>query len=210
VKDLRRFRLKHKRNLLGQAGTKSATSNESHGFANTPLATRWRTRKAGTADSFGNSYRGTIHMLGKLRTKLGLAFWSLQKRRDRNRRLTSDQEEMIISYHTRAMNIFQAIGIDVESKSVETRRIYNMMLLYLDRDETICPSEARTASLIGFLDSLGSGWTLPPTSVSVSKEFAEEVDGYMAVEIFGNHLGMEDIRDEIANAIAKFKTEHPS
>jgi hypothetical protein len=149
-------------------------------------------------------------MLGKLRTKLGLALGSLQKRRDRNRRLTSDQEETLVSYYTKAMNIFQALGIDVKSKSIETQRIYNMMLLYLDREETICPSEARTASLIGFLDSLRSGWTLPPASVSVSEDFAEEVDGYMAVEIFGNHLGMEDIRDEIANAIAKFKTEHPS
>jgi hypothetical protein len=106
------------------------------------------------------------------------------------------------------MNIFRVLGIDIESKVPETQKLYHMMLLYLDHDQSICPREARTASLIGFLDSLGSGWKLPPTSWSVSKDFAEEVEGYMAMEIFRNHLGMKDIRDELANAIARFPDNH--
>jgi hypothetical protein len=45
---------------------------------------------------------------------------------------------------------------------------------------------------------------LPPTSVSVSKQFAEEVDGYVAAELLRNHLGLNDIREELLRAIGGF------
>jgi len=108
------------------------------------------------------------------------------------------------------MNLFHALEIDVESKPAENRRLYHMMMLYLDHDEAICPAAARTANLIGFLDSLGRGRTLPPTNVEVSEQFAEEVDGYMATEISRNHLGMKTIHDEIVDALSKFNAKHSS
>jgi hypothetical protein len=83
------------------------------------------------------------------------------------------------------------------------------MLLYLDHDEAICPAVARTANLIGFLDSLDRGLTLPAVS-EISKQSAEDVDGHMALEISRNHLGMKTIHDEIADAIAKFNAKHSS
>ncbi len=128
----------------------------------------------------------------------------LQKQLNRKRSLTHSQQEMLINYYTNAMDVFRALEIDIDSKPADMKKLYHMMLLYLDREEVICPSEARTASLIGFLDGLGSGWTLPPTSMSVSKEFAEEVDGYVAVELFRNHLGLKDIYDEIETAMERF------
>jgi hypothetical protein len=84
------------------------------------------------------------------------------------------------------------------------------MLLYLDHDEAICPAAARTANLIGFLDSLGGGRTLPPANAEISKQVSEDVDGYLAIEILRNPLGLKDIHDEIADAIAKFNAKHSS
>ena len=131
-------------------------------------------------------------------------------RKWRDRRPTDAQTEILAGYYTKAMNLFRALEIDVESKPVETQRLYHMLLLYHDSDEAICPAEARTANLIGFLDSLGSGWTLPPTDGEVSKQVSQDVDGYMAEEIARNHLGMKTIHDEIGDAIAKFIAKHPS
>jgi hypothetical protein len=108
------------------------------------------------------------------------------------------------------MNLFRALEIDVESKPVETGRLYHMMLLYLDHDEAICPAAARTASLSGLLGSLGCGWTPPTTSVEAPKQFAEEVDGHLSVEISRNHRGIKDVHDEIRDAIAKFNAKHSS
>jgi hypothetical protein len=137
------------------------------------------------------------------------ASW-LRKRRDRNDGLTDDEARILACYYTKAMNLFGALQIDVESKPAEKRRLYHMMMLYLDHEEAICPAAARTANLIGFLDSLDRGWTLPPTNVEVSDQLAEDVDGYMATEISRNHLGMKTIHDEIANAIARFNAKHSS
>jgi hypothetical protein len=127
--------------------------------------------------------------------------WWLQKKRDERRKPTNEQDEALQGYYTKAMNIFRTLQIDLDSKPVDTRRLYHMMLLYVDEEEIACPAAARTASLIGFLDTLGTGWALPPTSVAVSQEFVKEVDGYVAMEIFRNHLGLKDICDEIVNAI---------
>jgi hypothetical protein len=132
------------------------------------------------------------------------AIWWLQKKSDARRKLTDEQGAAIADYYTKAANMFGALGIDVNSKLADVRRLYFMMLLYLDRDEAICPAGARTASLIGFLDSLGSGWVLPPTSAPVSRKFAEEVDGYVAAELLRNHLGLNDIREELLRAIQGF------
>ena len=133
----------------------------------------------------------------------------LRKRPDRNNGLTDDEARILAGYYTKAMNLFGALEIDVESKPAEKRRLYHMMMLYLDHDEAICPAAARTANLIGFLDSLDRGLTLPTVS-EISKQSAEDVDGYMAIEISRNHLGMKDVHDEIADAIAKFNAKHSS
>jgi hypothetical protein len=77
------------------------------------------------------------------------------------------------------------------------------VLLYIDDQEVICPAAMRSASLIGFLETTGSGWALPPTSVPLTPEFAKEIDGYMGMEIWRNHFGMEDIHKELQAAIAK-------
>src|SRR5258705_9934632 len=122
----------------------------------------------------------------------------LKKRLDRDQRPTDGQAEIIAGYYAKAMNLFHALQIDVESKPAEKRRLYHMMMLYLDRDEAICPSASRTASLSGFLDSLANGRPPAPTSVEVAKPSAEEIDGRMASEISRNHLGMKTIHDEIA------------
>ena len=141
--------------------------------------------------------------------KMSLNLAWLRKRLDRNKGPKDAQAEILAGYYTKAMNLFYALEIDVESKPTETGRLYHMMLLYLDRDEAICPAVARTANLIGFLDSLDRGLTLPPVS-EISKQSVEDVDGYMAIEISRNHLGMKTIHDEIAEAIAKFNAKHSS
>src|SRR6267142_5694559 len=127
--------------------------------------------------------------------KMSLNLAWLRKRLDRNTGPKDGQAEILAGYYTKAMNLFHALEIDVEAKPTETGRIYHMMLLYLDHEEAICPAAARTANLVGFLDSLGRGWTLPPTDAEISKQSAEEVDGYMAIEISRNHLGMKTIHD---------------
>lgn len=142
--------------------------------------------------------------------KMSLNLAWLRKRLDRNKGPKDAQAEILAGYYTKAMNLFYALEIDVESKPTETGRLYHMMMLYLDHDEAICPAAARTANLIGFLDSLDRGWTLPPTNVEVSERLAEEVDGCLAIEISRNHLGMKTIHDEIADAIAKFNAKHSS
>src|SRR5258705_2607843 len=138
------------------------------------------------------------------------AVWWLRKWLDCNERPMDNQAATLAGYYTKAMNLFRALEIDVAAKPVETGRLYHMMLLYLDHDEAICPAAARTASLIGFLDSLGRGWTMPPTGAEVPKKLAEEVDGYLATEILRNHLGLKDVHDEIRGALAKFNAKHSS
>lgn len=75
--------------------------------------------------------------------------------------------------------------------------------MYLDTDHVVCPASYRTAALIGFLDSLGSGWVLPPASVVAPPEVAKEVDGMFAMEVFRNNLGLETIYKEIQEAVAR-------
>lgn len=142
-------------------------------------------------------------MLEQLRTKLGLALHSMQKKLDKRRKPTKEQTDLIVNAYNKAMDIFRGLQIDVDSKSPEQKRLYNMVLLYIDREEVICPSAMRTASLIGFLETTGSGWALPRTSVPVTFEFAKEVDGYMAMEIFRNYSGIEDIHKELQAAVAR-------
>src|SRR5882724_11410617 len=127
------------------------------------------------------------------------ASW-FRKRPGRDDSLTDSQAEILAGYYTKAMNLFHAIEIDLESKPAEAQRLYHMILLYQDSDEAICPAAARTANLIGFLGSLGTGRTLPPTDVEV----------YMADEIARDHLGMKAIHDEIGEALAKFIAKHAS
>ena len=129
------------------------------------------------------------------------AAWWLRKKRDRLRNLTDAEGTELLSYYEKANSIFAQLGINVDAKPAETQTLYHMTLLYLDNEEVICPAAARTASLIGFLGTTDSGWTLPPTSQAVSSEFAKEVDGYFAMEIFRNYRGLEDIRDELVEAI---------
>lgn len=129
------------------------------------------------------------------------AAWWLRKKRDSRRQPSDTEGTELLSYYEKAKSIFAQLGIDVNAKPVETQSLYHMMLLYLDNEEIICPAAARTASLIGFLETTDSGWTLPPTSQAVSSNFAEEVDGYFAMEIFRNYRGLEDIRDELVEAI---------
>lgn len=62
--------------------------------------------------------------------------------------------------------------------------------------------EPCTSSLIGFPETAASGWALPSTSVPVTFEFAKEVDSYMAMEIFRNYSGIEDIHKELEAAVA--------
>ena len=120
-----------------------------------------------------------------------------------NGREPSDaQAAELVSYYEKSMSIFAQLGIDVNAKPDETQRLYHMMLLYLDNEEVICPAAARTASLMGFLETTDGGWTLPPTSQVVSPNLAaKEVDGYFAMEIFRNYRGLEHIRDELVKAI---------
>jgi len=140
-------------------------------------------------------------MASRIAWWLQKASWWFQKKDDERRKLSDSEEAQLVTYYQRSMSIFSQLGIDVNSKPAETRTLYHMMLLYLDNDEVICPAAARTASLMGFLNTTDSGWTLPPTSQSVSPEFAKEVDGYFAMEIFRNYRGLEEIRDELVEAI---------
>ena len=125
-----------------------------------------------------------------MRLWLAQVIWWFKKWFDKRRPLSGRQSDQIVGYHTAAMNIFRTLDIDVGSKPQDVSRRYHMMLVYLDRGEIICPAAARTAMLINFLDSLKDGWVLPPASIAVSKRIADEVDGYMAVEISRNHLGI--------------------
>jgi hypothetical protein len=133
----------------------------------------------------------------------------LRKRPEGKERQTDGETEVIAGYYAKAMNLFGALQIDVESKPAEKRRLYHMMLLYLDREEAICPAASRTASLSGFLDSLGGGAPLEPGSED-SKSSAEDVDRRIAIEISRNHLGLKAIHDEIAAALAAFNAKHSS
>src|SRR4051812_48855748 len=95
----------------------------------------------------------------------------LRKRLERKERPADSGTEILARYFTKAMNLFAALEIDVESKPAEKRRFYHMMLLYLDREEAICPGASRTASLNGFLDSLDGGASSAPGS-ALSKNSA--------------------------------------
>jgi len=132
-----------------------------------------------------------------------VAIWSLQKKFDLSRKPTDAQVDMITSAHTKATSLFRALQIDIDSKPQDQQRLYHIVLLYLDSNEVICPAEMRTASLIAFLATTGSGWTLPPNTEPVSGEFAKEVDGYMAMEIFRNYSGIEAIHNELRGAMAR-------
>ena len=156
------------------------------------------------------AHRTRITSFAKVTWWLQRAAWWMMKKRDERRKLTNEQAAALQGYYTKAMNIFRTLQIDLDSKPVDKQRLYLMMLLYVDEEEIVCPAAARTASLVGFLDTLGTGWALPPTSVAASKEFAKEVDGYVAVELFRNHLGLKDIRDEIVNAMNSWKRPTPS
>ena len=131
-------------------------------------------------------------------------FWWFQKKWDKSKPLTVAESNELINYYETAMRTFNSIGIDIQSKPIDQRRLYTMMLVYLDREEVICPAGARTAMLIGLLESFDTDWVLPPASQPVSLEMAEEIDGYVSVEILRNNLGISDIRDEIRKAINSF------
>jgi hypothetical protein len=137
----------------------------------------------------------------KFRYWLLRAAWWIQKKLDKRRSLTNIQEKKLASYYNSAISVFNSIEIDIYKKPTESQRLYFMVLIWLDNEEFICPAGARTATLIGFLDSLGSGWQMPPTSEAVSADFAKDVDNYMALEVFRNNLGLGDIRKEIVDAI---------
>ncbi len=135
----------------------------------------------------------------------GKSGWWSRKRPGHDERPVDGETEIIAGYFTKAMNLFGALEIDVESKPVEKRRLYHMMLLYLDHEEAICPAASRSASLRGFLDRIGA--PLEPGSEH-SEPSALEVDHLLAVEVSRDHLGMKAIHDEIADAIAKFNAKH--
>jgi hypothetical protein len=134
--------------------------------------------------------------------------WMFQKIIDRIRPLNEGQRDELVKYYHNVMRIFDAIGIDINSKPAEQRRLYTVMLVYLDRGETICPSGARTAMLIGLLNSFDSGWILPPASQAVSAEVASEIEGYVAMELLGNNNGIGDICEELKVAINQSKGRH--
>ncbi len=132
-------------------------------------------------------------------------FWFFERLFAKFRTLNEAQRDELIGYHETSMRIFDAIGIDIKTKPIEQRRLYNSMLVYLDREQVICPSGARTAMLINLLEICSSDWTLPPSNLPVSTEFALEIEGYLALEIMRNTLGIKDIRDELVNAMASSK-----
>ena len=136
-----------------------------------------------------------------MRTWLVYIIWWWQKLSNKYRRLNEKQRDELIRYYENTNRVFESLGIDIKSKPIDQRRLYTVMLVYLDQDERIYSSGARTAMLIQFLDSCNSGWTLPPSSEPVSSEFSKDIDGYVAVEILGNNLGIKDIRDELIDAI---------
>jgi hypothetical protein len=145
--------------------------------------------------------------LGKLRFKLAQAVWWVQKKLDARKKPTDPQAAELVRYYNQSMGIFSQLGIDLNSKPAEVRPLYHMTLLYLDNEEVVCPAGARTASLIGFLDTTDAGWVLPPTSRPVTPELAKEVDGFFAVECFRNYRGLDDIRNEITEAIGRRSAE---
>ena len=132
-------------------------------------------------------------------------FWFFERLFAKFRTLNEAQRDELISYYETSMRIFDAIGIDIKAKPIEQGRLYTSMLIYLDKDAVICPSGARTAMLINLLESCSSDWTLPPSTLPVSTEFALEIEGYLALEIMRNTLGIRDIRDELMNAMASSK-----
>jgi hypothetical protein len=132
-------------------------------------------------------------------------FWFFERFFAKFRPLNEAQRDELVGYYETSMRIFDSIGIDIKAKPIEQRRLYNSMLVYLDREQVICPSGARIAMLIGLLESFNSGWTLPPTSQAVSAEFALEIEGYLALEIMRNNFGIKDIRDELVDAISSSK-----
>ena len=127
--------------------------------------------------------------------------WRLLKKFDTSKPLNESQQKELARYYETGMRIFSAIKIDINAMPIERQRLYTAMLIYLDSEEVICPSGARTATMINFLESLSSGWILPPVSQVVSKEFAKEIDGYVALEIMRNNLGVGDIFNELKTAI---------
>ena len=143
----------------------------------------------------------TVEMFSKIRFWLTQKIWVIQKWRDRHRKWNPDEVNEILKAAEKVEATFRAIGIDVDSKPIEQQRLYNMMLIYIDEAEFLMPSAARTANMIGLLEYFGA-WTLPPTSVAVSPEFAKEIDGYVAMELFRNNQGLADIHQEITSAIA--------
>jgi hypothetical protein len=146
-------------------------------------------------------------MFEKLAWRLQKAAWWMQKRRDERKSPTDSDLRALQRYYDTATGIFDQLGIDVKAKPADVQRLYFMMLLYLDNEEVICPAAARTASLIGFLDTTGAGWAMPPTSQTVTPEFAKDVDGYFAMEIFRNYRGLEDIHTELVDAINRRNAE---
>ena len=132
-------------------------------------------------------------------------FWFFERLFAKFRPLNDAQRDELIGYFETSMRIFDAIGIDIKAKPIDQGRLYNLMLVYLDREEVICPSGARTAMLITLLESCSPDWTLPPSSQPVSTEFALEIEGYLALEVMRNTLGIKDIRDELVNAMASSK-----
>jgi hypothetical protein len=140
-------------------------------------------------------------MDGKIAWWLQKAAWWFQKKHDARRELSDPESAELVRYYENSMNIFAQLGIDVSAKPSEMQTLYHMTLLYLDKEEVICPAAARTASLMGFLGTTDAGWTLPPTSQVVSSDFAKEVDGYFAMELFRNYRGLEEIHRELVEAI---------
>ena len=136
-----------------------------------------------------------------MRLWIARVVWWFQKRFDKSRILNEAQSNELVRYYETAMRMFQNLDIDIKSKSKEEQRLYTMMLLYLDYEEVICPSGARTASMIKFLESLNSNWILPPSSQVISDSFAKDIDGYVALEIMQNNRGIGDISNEIRAAI---------
>lgn len=127
--------------------------------------------------------------------------WWLQDKIKNAKPLNESQQNELASYYEAVMRIFSAIGIDIKAMPIERSRLYTAMLIYLDKDETICPSGARTATLINFLKGLDSDWVLPPSTQVVSEEFANEIEGYVALEVMRNNSGIGDICEELKTAI---------
>jgi hypothetical protein len=129
---------------------------------------------------------------------------------DKRHKPTTEQEDLLIKTHNNAMNMFKALSVDMDSKPQEQKRPYNMVLLYMDDSETICPAYVRTASLMGFLESTDGGWKLAPLHMAHDAEYAKEIDGYFAVELFRNYSGIEDIHKELKEAVNRTAASLPT